>query len=160
MTFLLTSPAFADGDPIPSEYTSDGRDISPPLSWSGLPEGTKELVVICDDPDAPTEEPWVHWVIYNIPAGLGSLPEGIPREARVQDIPGVLQGKNSWKIGQTIGYRGPAPPSGSGLHHYHFTAYAIPAKLIAEPGMDKDVVLQGIDAQVMAETELVGTYER
>ncbi len=80
MTLLITSAAFTQGHPIPKKYTGEGVDVSPPLSWSGLPEGTKELALICDDPDAPTPEPWVHWVIYKISADVKGLPEGVPRK--------------------------------------------------------------------------------
>ncbi len=92
MAFQLTSPAFAEGQPIPQKYTGEGADVSPPLSWSDLPKGAKELVLICDDPDAPTKDPWVHWVIYKIPATAKGLPEGIPRVARIKDPPGRSKG--------------------------------------------------------------------
>ena len=78
MTIQITSPAFTQGHPIPKKYTGEGANVSPPLSWTGIPEGTKELVLICDDPDAPTPEPWVHWVIYKMPADTRGLPEGVP----------------------------------------------------------------------------------
>ena len=79
MTIKITSSAFAQGHPIPKKYTGEGADVSPPLSWSELPEGTRELVLICDDPDAPVAEPWVHWVIYKIPAAAKGSPEGVPQ---------------------------------------------------------------------------------
>ena len=93
MAIEVTSTAFAHGQPIPKQYSGEGADVSPPISWSGLPEGTQELVLICDDPDAPTAEPWVHWVIYKIPITLTELPEGIERRARLKQPAGVLQGK-------------------------------------------------------------------
>ncbi len=155
MTFTLTSAAFDNGAPIPKKYTGDGEDVSPPLSWSDVPEEAKQLVIICDDPDAPTKEPWVHWVIYNIPAELGGLPEGIPADEEPKDVPGALQGNNTWP---TIGYRGPAPPSGT--HRYFFKAYAVPAGLFSKPGLDKKAVLAAIDGKVIAQAELLGTYKR
>lgn len=101
----LNSPAFANGGRIPTKYTGDGDDVSPPLAWDQVPTGTKEFVLVCDDPDAPTPQPWVHWVLYCIPAATRTLSEDVSQSA---GIPGV-QGKNSWKAGKTIGYRGPAP---------------------------------------------------
>ena len=138
MSIKITSSAFAEGQQIPKKYTGEGQDVSPPLAWSDLPAGTKELVLICDDPDAPTDEPWVHWVIYKIPADVAGLPEGIARLPRLKNPAGALQGQNSWPKGQNnIGYRGPMPPPGHGVHHYHFKLYALEAKLVAEPGLDK-----------------------
>jgi len=160
MTFQLTSPAFADGERIPTKYTGEGEDVSPPLAWSGLPEETKELLLICDDPDAPTDEPWVHWVIYRIPATATELPEGIPRKPRLTDPPGAFQGKNSWKMGETIGYRGPMPPPGHGTHRYFFKLCALEAHLAVEPGLDKRTILQEMHDHVLAEALLIGTYER
>jgi Raf kinase inhibitor-like YbhB/YbcL family protein len=160
MTIQLTSSAFAQGRPIPKKYTGEGADVSPPLSWSGAPEGAKELVLICDDPDAPTKEPWVHWVIYKIPATAKGLPEGIPRKPRLKDPPGALQGSNSWLDGDTTGYRGPMPPPGHGVHHYYFKLYALKAHLAVESGLTKKAILQEIGDHVLAEGVLMGTYER
>jgi Raf kinase inhibitor-like YbhB/YbcL family protein len=159
MAIELTSTAFAHGQPIPQKYTGEGEDVSPPLSWSGLPEGTKEMVLICDDPDAPTAEPWVHWVIYKIPATLSGLPEGIERRSRPKQPAGVLQGKNSWPSGN-IGYRGPLPPPGHGVHRYFFKLYAVEATLVISPGVDKKHVLEEIAGHVLVEGQLMGTYRR
>jgi len=152
----LMSSAFGNGSRIPTKYTGDGEDLSPPLAWEDVPAGTKELVLICDDPDAPTPQPWVHWVLYRIPAETRSLAEGASRAAA---LPGV-QGRNSWKSGQTTGYRGPAPPPGHGLHHYRFRLYAIDTHLSLPPRMDKEAVLGAIKGHILAEAETVGTYER
>lgn len=160
MTLTITSSAFTQGHPIPKKYTGEGADVSPPLSWSGLPEGTKELVLICDDPDAPRDEPWVHWVIYKIPASATGLPEGVPRKSRLKDPAGVLQGKNSWPEGENIGYRGPMPPPGHGVHHYYFKLYALDAPLDVEPGLDKKAILEKIRDHVLADGALMGIYER
>jgi hypothetical protein len=159
MTIEVTSSAFEHEERIPEKYTEDGADVSPPLSFSGVPAEAKELVLICDDPDAPTAEPWVHWLLYKIPASVESLAEGIPNKPRLKDPPGVLQGKNSWKIGTQIGYRGPAPPPG-GPHRYFFQVYALNVKLVIEPGVTKSVLLQEIKDHVIAEGELMGVYER
>ena len=160
MNIELTSSAFGQGQQIPSKYTGLGQDVSPPFSWSGIPENTMELVLICEDPDAPSAEPWVHWVIYKIPANVTSLPEAIPFDKRLRNPPGALQGKNSWPIGQTIGYRGPFPPPGSGPHRYYFRLYALEAKLPVEAGLSKQTLLQEIEGHILAEADLMGTYER
>ena len=155
----LTSSAFQHGQPIPKQYTGDGNDVSPPLSWTGVPEGTKELALICDDPDAPTPSPWVHWVIYNLPADQTSLPEGVPRTKTVADLGGAAQGYNSWPE-DNLGYRGPAPPRGHGVHHYHFRLHAVDTALDVQAGIDKDALLKAMQGHILAQGELIGTYER
>ena len=160
MSITVTSSAFADGERIPKLFTGDGQDVSPPLRWEGIPDGTKELALICDDPDAPTAEPWVHWVIYKLPANLRQLPQGVPTGSRLDKPFLALQGRNSWPSGRTIGYRGPAPPPGHGVHHYHFRLYALDCELNVNPGIDKKSLLQAMDGHVLAEGELVGTYQR
>ena len=155
----LTSTAFQQGQPVPTRHTADGQDVSLPLQWANLPEGTKQLALICDDPDAPTPQPWVHWVIYNIPVTLDGLPEGLPRQAALEHPVRATQGANAWPD-DNLGYRGPAPPYGHGVHHYHFKLYAISTELDLEPGLDKPQLLQAINSHLIAKTELVGTYER
>jgi Raf kinase inhibitor-like YbhB/YbcL family protein len=152
----LTSPAFSNGSQIPTEFTGDGKDVSPPLAWEGAPANTQEFVLVCDDPDAPTPQPWVHWVLYAIPAGTQSLPEGVSLSA---NLPGI-EGRNSWKTGRSIGYRGPAPPAGHGLHHYHFRLFALDATLGLPPQLDKDALLRSAKGHVLADAEIVATYER
>jgi Raf kinase inhibitor-like YbhB/YbcL family protein len=162
-TLEVASAAFAQGQPIPGKYTGEGDDVSPPLSWSNLPKGVKELALICDDPDAPSKEPWVHWVIYNIPANATGLAPGVPRELRLKEPAGAVQGVNSWPKddpGGNVGYRGPMPPPGHGTHHYHFKLYALDAPLAAEPGLDKAALLKAIEGHVLAEGQLIGTYQR
>jgi Raf kinase inhibitor-like YbhB/YbcL family protein len=104
----LTSPAFKQAHAIPRKFTGDGEDVSPALAWNDIPRATKELTLIVDDPDAPTSEPWVHWILYKIPPAATGLPEHILPALRVNLPGGSLQGPNSWPKG--IGYRGPAPP--------------------------------------------------
>lgn len=159
MTIEITSTAFNQGDPIPKKYTGEGADVSPPLAWKNLPEGTKELALICDDPDAPTEEPWVHWVIYKIPAGEKGLPEGVPRDLRLKQPAGAMQGRNSWPK-DNVGYRGPMPPPGHGTHRYFFRLFALDGHLTIEPGATKTKLLEEIRNHVLAEGVLMGTYER
>lgn len=150
MTFSFSSPAFGHGQPIPAVYTCKGRDISPPLTWSDLPQGTKSLALIMDDPDAPMGT-WVHWVIYNIPSTRTGLEEAIPSEERLAD--GSLQGKNSWR---RIGYGGPCPPSGT--HRYYFRLYALDSMLSLAPGATKEQLLQAMQGHILAEAEWMGTF--
>jgi Raf kinase inhibitor-like YbhB/YbcL family protein len=157
MKITLESPAFAPGKPIPRKYTGEGEDVSPPLKWVGVPKEAKELALICDDPDAPRPEPWVHWVIYKLPANLTELPENVPKQASPARPSGALQGKNSWG---RIGYGGPMPPPGHGVHHYHFKLYALDAVLDLAPGLTKDDLLKKIRPHIIAEGELIGTYQR
>jgi Raf kinase inhibitor-like YbhB/YbcL family protein len=157
MTIRLTSPAFAEGQPIAKKYTGEGSDVSPALEWSGLPQGTQELALICDDPDAPMGT-WVHWVIYKIPADATGLPEGVARQQRPKAPAGALQGKNSWP-NDNIGYRGPLPPPGK-PHRYYFKLYALDAKLAVEPGLDKAGLLRAIEGHMLAQGQWMGTYRR
>jgi hypothetical protein len=160
MTMQISSIAFEGGKRVPTRHTGDGVDVSPPLTWSSLPEGTAELALICDDPDAPTAEPWVHWVIYKIPADQSGLPEKVEPVQSPKTVPGAMQGVNSWSSGRTVGYRGPAPPPGHGTHHYHFTLYALDGPLKVKPGLTKAGLLAAMSGHILAEAELVGTYER
>jgi Raf kinase inhibitor-like YbhB/YbcL family protein len=159
MKIQLTSTAIDNNAPIPRIYTGDADDRSPPLAWEGAPDDAKEFAMICDDPDAPSAQPWVHWVIYSIPADVRSLPEGLPRNAQLDKPIAAKQGKNSWPSGATVGYRGPQPPPGK-AHHYHFHLYALDTKLDLSPSATKDALLKAMDGHILAEGELVGTYAR
>jgi Raf kinase inhibitor-like YbhB/YbcL family protein len=150
--FTLSSPAFAAGEPIPEPYTCDGEDISPTLAWEGAPEGTQSFALIVDDPDAPSQV-WVHWVIFNLPGDLTGLPEG----AGADDAPGV-QGQTSW-TDRAPAYYGPCPPSGD-PHRYIFTLYALDTTLDLEAGATKADVLSAMEGHVLADAQLVGTYQR
>lgn len=157
MKITITSPAFSHNEPIPRKHTGQGEDVSPALAWSGVPEGTKELALIMDDPDAPRLEPWVHWVIYKLPPTLVSLPEGVPTTPTLTEPAGAMQGNNTWPA---IGYRGPMPPPRHGVHHYHFRLYALDAALAVQPGLDKKQLLAKTKGHILAEGELIGTYQR
>lgn len=158
MELMVKSTAFEDGQTIPTKYTEDGDDVSPPLMWSGIPATAKSLALICDDPDAPREEPWVHWLIYDLPASVNALPEGVPGdEDKLSDLHGARQGKNSWG---TLGYRGPAPPAGTGVHHYHFKLFALDEDLDLKGKLKKEELLKKIEPHVVARGELIGTYQR
>lgn len=151
MNFHILSGAFKNYDFIPAVYTCDGRNVSPPLNWNDPPDGTKSLVLINDDPDAPAGD-WVHWIVYNIPPGIRKFNEndsvtGLP--------PGTLQGKNDFG---RIGYGGPCPPSGT--HRYFFKLYALDILLEVPGGISKDLLLELMNGHIISSTELVGKYTR
>jgi Raf kinase inhibitor-like YbhB/YbcL family protein len=157
VSIVIRSPAFDEGEPIPTRHTGDGEDLSPPLTWTAPPKGTVELALLVDDPDAPVAEPWVHWVLFRIPASAKGLPEGFHGPTIPPEPAGIVQGVNSWN---SLGYRGPAPPRGHGTHHYHFKLYALDAALEFGPGIDKKGLLDAMSGHVVARAELVGTYQR
>jgi Raf kinase inhibitor-like YbhB/YbcL family protein len=148
----IFSPAFKHGDFIPRKYTCDGIDISPPLNWEHVPEGTKSFALISDDPDAPMGT-WVHWVYYNIPADIRSLPEGIPKDRQLKD--GSLQGTTDFR---RPGYGGPCPPGGT--HRYFFKLYALDTILNLRPGATKADVLKAMQGHVMELCDIMGRYKR
>ncbi|HOS96075.1 MAG TPA: YbhB/YbcL family Raf kinase inhibitor-like protein [Deltaproteobacteria bacterium] len=150
--FELKSSAFRHGSEIPQLYTCQGKDISPPLAWSGVPAGTRSLALICEDPDAPIGT-WVHWVYYNIPVTLTALPEAMPKTER--PAPGGIHGKSSFK---DFGYGGPCPPWGT--HRYYFRLYALDTSLTLEPGATKKDMLKAIQGHVLGTAELMGTYKK
>jgi hypothetical protein len=152
MTMEITSTAFANEGMIPRRYTCDGEDISPPLSWRGVPPGAKSLALIADDPDAPRKT-WVHWVVYNVPAESGGLPENVPPEKTI--VGGGRQGTSNFG---RVGYGGPCPPSGT--HRYFFKLYALDAELGLAPGATKEELLQAMAGHVLAEAQLMGRYRR
>ena len=145
----VSSQAFSNGAPIPSRYTCSGGDVSPPLSWSGLPDGTISVGLTVIDPDAPGK-PFVHWVLFNLPPDPTDLGEGGPFP------PGSVQGRNDFG---SSGYRGPCPPPGS-PHHYHFKVYALNAKLSLPGGASEAAFADAIQGRVVASGEIVGTFKR
>jgi len=156
MTFTLTSPAFKNGDRIPKEHTGESKDTSPPLEWSDPPAGTQSFALICDDPDAPVGT-WDHWLIWNLPADCRQLPEGVPTTETVADLGGACQGNNSWP---KIGYGGPMPPPGHGVHHYHFRLYALDTKLDLDAGADRKALMEAMKGHILGTAELTGLYSR
>lgn len=158
MSFSVASASFSSGDTIPTRHTEDGDDLSPPLKFGEPPPGTHQLVLICDDPDAPTPEPWVHWLLYNLSPETRELTEGIARAERLASLKGACQGKNTWNR-DNLGYRGPAPPPGK-PHRYFFKLYALDTVLTLPPGLDKNAVLKAIEGHVIGQAELIGVYER
>jgi Raf kinase inhibitor-like YbhB/YbcL family protein len=157
MSIQISSEAFADGERIPPKYTQDGENVSPPLHWTGVPGGARELALIVDDPDAPRAEPFVHWVIYKIPAAAAGLSENVPHQAKMKSPPEAVQGTNSFK---KIGYAGPAPPPGHGTHHYRFHLYALDEPLDVRGALDNKALVAAMSGHVLDEGEVVGTYER
>ena len=157
MSLTVQSSAFSPNGPIPRRHTGDGEDFSPPITWSGAPPATKEYALICDDPDAPSPQPWVHWVIYRIPPAALALPEHVTPGDAPPDPRGAVQGRNSWG---SLGYRGPAPPRGHGVHHYHFQVYALDAPLTLNAGATKEQLLSAMRGHIVAQGELIGAYQR
>lgn len=156
MALHLTSPSFSHQGWIPVRHTCDDEDLSPALSWTGLPENTKSLVLIVDDPDAPDPQApkmvWVHWILYNIPPNARKLPENV----MATELPaGTLEGVNDWK---RTGYGGPCPPIGT--HRYFYKLYALDTLLPDLNKPTKTVLEKAMQGHILAHTELVGLYRR
>lgn len=152
MAMTLSSSAFGNEGEIPVRHTCDGEDLSPPLTFAGVPPGTKSLALVCDDPDAPGRV-WDHWVLFNLSPGTPGLPEGLPAVASFPD--GSLSGKNSWG---RIGYGGPCPPKGT--HRYYFTLYALDAILSLPAAATKHELLAAAKGHILAGATLMGRYTR
>ena len=153
MAIELKSAAFKSGQTIPRKHTCDGPDLSPPLEWSGMPEGTHSLALVSDDPDAPVGT-WVHWVLYDLPGETRFLAEGV---STTETLPrGGCQGRNDFG---RIGYGGPCPPPGR-AHRYFFKLYALSSRVNLQPGATKEALLKAMQGHVLAETQLMGTYGR
>jgi Raf kinase inhibitor-like YbhB/YbcL family protein len=162
MTMQLTSTAFKEGEFIPRKYTGDWPsehsnvnevNVSPPLHWSGAPENTKSLALLCEDPDAPSGM-WVHWVLFNVPPGTAELAEAIPTEPSLPS--GARQGKNDFG---KIGYGGPKPPQGQ-THRYYFRIYALDTVLDLKEGASRQQLLDAIKGHILAVGVLMGKYAR
>ena len=156
LTLVLTSTSFTAGGAIPSAHTCEGADRAPALAWSGVPAGTKSFALIVDDPDAPDpkapQTTWVHWVLYDLPATASALPAGVT----VATLPaGAREGRNDWG---TTGWRGPCPPIGR--HRYVFKLYALDLSLPLLATPDKAHLEQAMQGHVLAQTQLIGTYEK
>ena len=149
----LTSPAIAPGGVIPADFACSGGDRSPELAWSGAPKSTVTFALVVDDPDAPGGT-FFHWVAYNIPASRTSLPAGVPQGAEIPG--GGQQGMNSFGH---LGYNGPCPPPGK-THHYRFHLYALDSALSVGEKADAAAIQSAIKGHVLAEAELVGTFQR
>lgn len=151
----VSSPSIMANRPIALKYSAYGEDQSPALRWSGLPAGATHLALLMEDPDAAAGHPFVHWVAWNIPAGLGSLPEGLPKEMQLADPKGMRQGRTTRG---SVGYYGPRPPIGDRPHHYHFQLFALSGPLDLQIGTTREQLLTAMVGKVVARGELVGTY--
>ncbi|HEX7253811.1 MAG TPA: YbhB/YbcL family Raf kinase inhibitor-like protein [Thermoanaerobaculia bacterium] len=150
--FILKSAAFENGAFIPRLHTCDGRDVSPALFWSGVPDKTVSLVLLVEDPDAPRKT-WVHWVLYDLPVTMAELPEGVPASAVLPG--GGSQGVNDFG---NLGYGGPCPPSGT--HSYIFTLYALFQKLGLKSGSTRNDVFAAMQGRILGQARLIGRYGR
>ncbi len=151
MAISVTSTAFAEGGMIPKRYSCLGENLSPPLTWSRIPEKAKFLAIIVDDPDAA--KVWVHWVLYNLPASVDRLPEGVPTTETLAS--GAHQGLND---SRKVGYSGPCPPSGT--HRYRFNVYALDTPLSPASGMTKARLLEAMDGHIVGQGQLTGKFTR
>ena len=152
MEIKIKSPAFEEDGMIPKKYTCDGPNVSPPLTWTAVPNETKSLALICDDPDAPMGT-WVHWVVFNLPANVTELPENIPTQKTLSN--GAKQGITDF---QEVGYGGPCPPSGT--HRYYFKLYALDTEINFDAGITKKQLLKAMEGHILAEGQLMGKYKR
>jgi Raf kinase inhibitor-like YbhB/YbcL family protein len=156
---VVESPTIAAGQSIPRDHSPDGRNESPPLSWRGLPAGTRQLAVVCEDHGAGNPPPWVHWIVYNIPASATGLPQGIPfddADPMPSGLEGVRQGNNGWGLAM---YRGPAPPAGT-VHEYEFTVIALDRELDLPAGLTRAELLEAIQSHELGRGTLTATYTR
>jgi hypothetical protein len=148
----IASEAFEDGGHIPSKYTCDGDDVSPPLEWSDIPPGARTFALICDDPDAPKKD-FTHWVLYDLPPGARTLPQHVSASPELPD--GGRQGRNDFG---KVGYGGPCPPSGR--HRYRFTLYALDTELGVPPSSTRKEVEKAMQGHVLETALLTGVYTR
>jgi Raf kinase inhibitor-like YbhB/YbcL family protein len=152
----ITSTAFAEGARIPTEFTREGDDRSPPLSVDGIPDGARSLALIVDDPDAPARV-WVHWLLWGIPVDRSEIPAGVPTDPEVGGLGGARQGTNDFG---DPGYGGPMPPRGHGTHHYRFTVHALSDAIDLEAGAGREALESAIEGITLETARLTGTYER
>ncbi len=152
----ITSSSFNHGSSIPMTFSCEGANKPPALSWTGVPKEAKSLVLIVDDPDAPHQpQPWVHWVVFNIPPSVKGFRAPLDDREKLAD--GTMQGKNT---SNKIGYDGPCPPHGNPPHRYFFKLYALGIMLPLKPGATKEEVVKAMQGHILAQAELMGTYQR
>jgi len=152
MEIKVTSTTFRDGGMIPRKCSHDAEEVSPALEWTGVPESTKTIALISDDPDAPMGT-WVHWVLFNLPPTEKGLPEAVPPDMELKN--GARQGRNDY---HRIGYGGPCPPSGT--HRYFFKVYALDAVLDLPAGATKAELLKAMEGHILAQGQLMGKYQK
>jgi Raf kinase inhibitor-like YbhB/YbcL family protein len=154
----ITSESFKHNHRLPNDYVytqCGGKNRSPQLSWHNAPVGTQSFAIICDDPDAPTDKPFVHWIIVNIPSAVVELSTGLSKQSRIFN--GALQGKNDFG---NIGYDGPCPPQGHGVHRYFFRVYALDTVLESTAGETKEQFDRASKGHILATAEIIGLYEQ
>lgn len=156
-TLIVASASFSSGEPIPDRYSAYHENVAPALAWSSGPEETRSFAVICDDPDAPREEPFVHWLMANIPPDVDAIPEGLDKTETPSELMGGIQGTGTK---HELGYFGPRPPAEHGVHHYHFRVYALAHTLNLHPGFSREALDEAMEGLILAQGEIVGTYER
>jgi Raf kinase inhibitor-like YbhB/YbcL family protein len=154
-TIVVTSPSVASGQAIPLAHADYGEKTSPALQWKGVPATARSLVLLMEDPDAREPKPFVHWILFNLPATVTDLREALPPTPRLPQLDGALQGRNSRG---SIGYFGPRPPKGDPPHHYHFQLFALDAALSLDPGATRAQILEAMKGHVVASGSLVGTF--
>ncbi|MFB6297507.1 MAG: YbhB/YbcL family Raf kinase inhibitor-like protein [Salinirussus sp.] len=152
----LTSPAIDDGGTVPTRYTCDGADVSPPLRVDGVPASAGSLAVVVDDPDAG-EEPFVHWLLWNLPADTGEIPVDVPREPTVGGLGGAAQGTNDFG---EVGYRGPCPPAGDAPHTYRFMLHVLDGPVDVEPGARRAALVPALESRRLGATTIAAEYSR
>jgi Raf kinase inhibitor-like YbhB/YbcL family protein len=153
----IHSEAFDDGGEIPVKYSGEGQNVSPPLKWSGVPAEAREVILVCEDPDAPMPKPFVHWVVSGIDPMQAQVPENVDKAAHPSAIAAATQGENSYS---KTGYAGPMPPPGHGTHHYHFEIFALDQPLSMKDAPDRDTLMKAMAGHVLAHGEVIGTYKR
>jgi Raf kinase inhibitor-like YbhB/YbcL family protein len=154
MDIEVVSTAFHEGEALPTQYTCDGANISPPLRWGGIPKNSQSLALVCEDPDAPSGV-FIHWVIFNLPPIVSDLPEAVPTTEELVES-GAKQGRNDFG---NVGYDGPCPPPGK-PHRYFFRLYALDTKLRLQAGATKREFERAAEGHILAEGSLMGTYKR
>jgi len=152
---VVTSNSFPAGQRLPDQFSDYGESRSPELHWSGVPAQAKSTVVLVEDPDAPAP-PFTHWVLYNLPATIHAIPEGVEGESRLPRLGDAIQGRSS---SGGVGYFGPRPPRADAPHHYHFEVFALDRTVELQPGASRDDVVQAMQGHVLASGEIVGTYQ-
>lgn len=149
----ISSPAFADGQALPKKYTCEGADVNPALQFDNVSKNAQSLTLIVDDPDAPTPQPWVHWIVINIPVTLRELPEDV----KIASLSGARELTNSFN---KMAWGGACPPKGHGVHRYYFTLYALDKVLDLEQTASRAALEQAMQGHVVGKTQLMGTYKR
>ena len=152
----LTSPSVTPNGPLPLVHSDYGEKVSPALQWTGVPGTAQSLALIMEDPDAQEPKPFVHWMLYNLPPTLKSIPEALSGLPRLPELSGALQGRNSRGI---VGYFGPRPPKTDNAHHYHFQIFAVSEMLPLQPAASREELLAALDRRVLAAGDLVVTFQ-